>query len=72
MIIQVLPAPACPECGGNMQLKKPKLGQTWKAFWSCVQWPSCKGTRRILLNGKPDMGETPAWNDPGDYIDDGK
>jgi len=34
-------APACPLCKGPMRLKTGKFGE----FWSCMNFPSCKGTR---------------------------
>jgi len=34
--------PNCPTCSGPMQLKTGKYGK----FWSCLQYPNCKGTQR--------------------------
>jgi hypothetical protein len=34
-------APACPDCGGPMQLRSGRFGE----FWSCLKYPDCKGTR---------------------------
>ena len=31
----------CPECGAPMRPKTGKFG----VFWSCVQYPGCRGTR---------------------------
>lgn len=36
-------SPTCPKCGSDMQQKTGKYGE----FWSCVRFPSCKGTRNI-------------------------
>ena len=36
-------APACPLCGGIMRLRHGKTGD----FWGCVNYPACRGTRRI-------------------------
>ena len=33
--------PSCPKCNGTMQLKTGKYGE----FWSCVNFPECRGTR---------------------------
>jgi hypothetical protein len=32
---------ACPQCNGPMQLKSGRYGK----FWSCLNFPNCKGTR---------------------------
>lgn len=37
------PAPACPECGNPMRLRKPRSGG--KTFWGCSNFPACRGTR---------------------------
>ncbi|MDY6953172.1 MAG: PD-(D/E)XK nuclease family protein, partial [Thermodesulfobacteriota bacterium] len=33
--------PSCPVCKGPMQLKRGRFGE----FWSCMNYPDCKGTR---------------------------
>jgi len=33
--------PRCPQCGGKMSLRRGKHGE----FWSCLNYPGCKGTR---------------------------
>ena len=40
--------PVCPLDGAPMQLRQPKDGQTWPAFWSCSNYnrgACCKGKR---------------------------
>lgn len=54
MIIQTEPAPYCPVCGARMKLRRPKAGASWQAFWGCVLWPDCDGTRQIKSDGKPE------------------
>lgn len=39
--------PKCPLCKASMIKREPKARQDWKAFWGCVEFPRCKGTRRI-------------------------
>jgi len=41
--IKLPPAPACPTCGSPMRQRMGKSG----AFWSCSQYPGCKGTMAI-------------------------
>lgn len=39
-------APKCPECGAVMRLRVAKRGgNAGNRFWSCPNWPDCKGTR---------------------------
>jgi hypothetical protein len=38
---------ACPICGNATRIVWPKVGNKWKAFRSCISWPTCKGTRRM-------------------------
>lgn len=52
--IRTKPEPACPRCGAKMILRKPKEGQTFKAFWGCGDFPNCKGTRQIGDDGRPE------------------
>jgi ssDNA-binding Zn-finger/Zn-ribbon topoisomerase 1 len=59
--IRTKPIPYCPECGAQMVLRKPRNGQTWDAFWGCSQYPDCRGTRRIMDDGRPE---------PDDDMDD--
>lgn len=54
MNIQTKPEPSCPECGAKMKLRKPGLGQHWKAFWGCPDYPECRGTREIMSDGTPE------------------
>jgi hypothetical protein len=35
--------PTCPNCSGPMRLRKGRYGN----FWSCMSFPSCKGTRDV-------------------------
>ena len=46
----VMPAddPICPLCKSKMELKHPKAGQDWKAFWGCLNFKKtgCKGSRK--------------------------
>jgi len=41
--------PTCPLCKGPMQLKKGKYGE----FWSCLNYPKCKGTRDASPPAQP-------------------
>lgn len=48
----VIDTPKCPLCGGKMRLiKKSKEGKAITPFWSCTNYPNCKGT--LDKNGKP-------------------
>ena len=51
--IQTAPAPFCPDCGARMILKLPRPDQEWNAFWGCVEFPDCTGSREIGEDGKP-------------------
>lgn len=71
-VIQTHPRPACPDCGGQMRLKRPRQGQHWKAFWGCSQYvhgdpDSCRGTVDIRADGTPDVDTGPFR--PGDFDD---
>lgn len=45
---QALPAVRCPRCGGGMQTKEAKKGQSaGKLFWSCIHFPRCRGARPL-------------------------
>lgn len=39
--------PQCPLCKAPMTKKEPQVGQDWKPFWGCVEFPRCKGTKRV-------------------------
>jgi ssDNA-binding Zn-finger/Zn-ribbon topoisomerase 1 len=39
--------PTCPECDGEMVLRKPRDDQDWNPFWGCASYPRCKGTVNI-------------------------
>lgn len=39
-------APSCPKCGGIMRVRHGKTGE----FWGCVNYPACKGTRKIVAS----------------------
>jgi ssDNA-binding Zn-finger/Zn-ribbon topoisomerase 1 len=54
-IIKTEPKPYCPECGGQMTLRRPKSYQDWEAFWGCSNYPECRGSRNIMSNGEPEM-----------------
>lgn len=52
--IKTYPIPVCPDCGAQMELKRPKSHQDWKPFWGCSQFKfGCRGTRNI----DPETGE---------------
>lgn len=38
-------APACPDCGSAMLLRKNKRNS--ESFWGCSVFPACRGTRRV-------------------------
>lgn len=39
---------ACPKCGSEMKKREAKQGaNAGQAFWGCVRFPSCRGTRAI-------------------------
>lgn len=41
-------APPCPECGKSMRMRTAKSGKrAGTAFWGCIGYPECKGTREI-------------------------
>ena len=52
--IRLKPAPHCPDRGGRMKLRRPKLKDAWEAFWGCASWPNCQGTRGVQPNGLPE------------------
>jgi ssDNA-binding Zn-finger/Zn-ribbon topoisomerase 1 len=52
--IRLKPEPACPDCGTQMVLRRPKPGDTWEAFWGCPFYPDCRGTRDIKPDGTPE------------------
>jgi DNA-binding helix-hairpin-helix protein with protein kinase domain len=40
--------PACPKCGGGMQKRVARRGRNaGGAFWGCMRYPRCDGTRNI-------------------------
>jgi hypothetical protein len=40
----VIEAPACPQCGSKMALKKAKRGpRAGQSFWGCSRYPACHG-----------------------------
>jgi ssDNA-binding Zn-finger/Zn-ribbon topoisomerase 1 len=41
--------PECPKCGARMQLKVPKDGDKWSAFWGCPKFPRCKGNQSVYF-----------------------
>lgn len=49
--IRVFPVPKCPECDGEMVLRRPKPNDTWEAFWGCKIFPHCRGSRNINADG---------------------
>ena len=57
LIVQTKPEPYCPDCGGRMKLRKPRNGHTWKPYWSCLNFPDCKGKLKIGEDGKPIVDE---------------
>lgn len=41
-------APTCPECGKAMRKRTARSGKTpGQAFWGCVEYPNCRGTREV-------------------------
>ena len=63
--IQVYPKPYCPECGAQMELKRPPPGAEWKTFWGCSRYrDGCRGKRNILPDGTPedDQDEFKPWD----------
>lgn len=54
LILQLPPAPNCPQCQAVMRQRTGKSG----VFWSCSRYPDCKGT--LALDGKAD--KKPAHN----------
>ena len=58
MRIRTKPEPYCPDCGGRMSLRRSKPSQDWDSFWGCSSYPSCKGTRQIMHDGRPEGDET--------------
>lgn len=34
----------CDKCGAALNLRMPKLGQTWKPFYGCSRYPKCQGS----------------------------
>ena len=55
--IRTKPEPWCPKCGARMVLKRPQPYQSWQAFWGCMQYPECRGTRGIDGEGNPVLYE---------------
>lgn len=56
--IHTEPRPYCPKCGATMELRQPRPGQShFEPFWSCQNFPDCKGTRDIDKYGKPIIDE---------------
>lgn len=51
--IRTKPEPECPECGEKMVLRIPRADQAWKAFWGCSNFPNCRGSLNIGLDGLP-------------------
>ncbi|MCP4540626.1 MAG: hypothetical protein GY832_26105 [Chloroflexi bacterium] len=60
---QTYPRPTCPECGGDMVLRRPRRHQDWDVFWGCKNYPGCRGSRKIGVDGKPVYYErdAPVW-----------
>ena len=52
--IRTKPVPYCPECGAQMELRRPDKRRLFNEFWGCSQYPKCKGTRYIGSDGKPE------------------
>jgi len=42
---QDLLKPLCPECSAPMNLRVPRQGEKWHAFYGCCRYPTCKCTR---------------------------
>lgn len=41
-------APACPQCGKPMHIRKAKTGRkAGQEFWGCTGYPDCKGVREV-------------------------
>lgn len=46
---QLKPTPRCPICGGPMKKVMAKKGiNSGHEFWSCLNYPNCKGTRPVI------------------------
>ncbi len=40
--------PACPQCNASMVQRRARRGShVGETFWGCIQYPDCKGTRRL-------------------------
>ena len=55
--------PYCPKCHRQMVFRKPRVGQTWDAFWACSAYPAfCDGKRQVgddwLAEGADRKNET--------------
>ena len=49
--------PECPECGEPMVIRKNK--KTGEAFYGCILFPRCEGTRE--LRSEPVKQDYPEW-----------
>lgn len=45
VIASKIEKPTCPNCGKDMNLRKPKPNQHWNAFWGCSGYPICQETK---------------------------
>ena len=64
-VIRSAPVPYCPDCGGQMVLRRPKRKGDFEPFWGCSNYPDCKGTRNIQPDGAPepdDPLDVPIWD----------
>ncbi len=52
-------APACPTCGGQMQLRRARHGKhAGNQFWGCLNYPKCKGIVNLEGSGDNSVSET--------------
>jgi len=59
--IRTKPVPYCPDCGAQMELKRPGPHAAWEPFWGCSQYRAgCRGTRNIGADGLPESDELEA------------
>lgn len=61
--IRTKPVPECPDCGGRMILRRPKLGASWDPFWGCSEYPNCHGSRNIGHDGLPEEDDDYSQDD---------
>jgi ssDNA-binding Zn-finger/Zn-ribbon topoisomerase 1 len=63
----ILYDPLCPDCGGEMRLRRNK--ETHESFWGCAEYPECKGTRSVEVRAE-DRPEDRPDNQPDEMPSD--